>query len=407
MLSTAENARLTAVDPGTPMHGLWKRHWMPAVRSARLVAGAAPIRVRLLSENYAVFRAPDGRIGFFAEACPHRGASLVLARTEDCALRCLYHGWKIDVSGRVVETPNEPNPAFAASVPVRRFVTHEAAGILWVWLGSGEPPRFSDFAFTHLPAEQVWARAAVVKANWLQGLEGTVDPSHVAILHKDVMASTQALSTLNMMPLDEAPRYETEARPWGMSVAALRALGDGRQYVRVTEYVTPGLALIPYGADEPQQCIITVPIDTAHTLQWNIFFHYARPLTEAERAFLRYGTGPDDDDIWQPPHNDPAWGQDRAAMSRGSHSGLSGVIVEDFVIAESMGAVVDRASEYLCAADASVVRLRRQLLAALEQNAAANAFDYAAIRSTACVAAAGEDWRRLVSVPIATKGGGT
>jgi phthalate 4,5-dioxygenase len=403
MLTARENERLTAVAPGTPMHALWKRYWIPAIRTARLVADGAPERVRLLGENYVAFRAADGRVGFLAEACPHRGASLMLARAEDCALRCLYHGWKIGVDGEVKETPNERNPAFRATVRVKHFPTREAAGILWVYLGGGAPPRFSDYVFTHLPPDQVWSRAAVVRANWLQGLEGTVDPAHVAILHKNITASG-TLSTLALLPHDEEPRFETEERPWGMSVAAIRAVGSGRHYVRVTEWFAPGLALIPYGADEPQQCIITVPIDTGHTLQWNIFFHYARPLTADEREFMLLGTGRDDDDIYRPPLADPRWGQDRAAMRNGSFSGLPGVIYEDFAIAESMGPVVDRSGEYLCGADVAVVHLRRRLLAALERAAADGPalgadgnFDFAAIRSTADIFAAERDWRDVCS----------
>jgi phthalate 4,5-dioxygenase oxygenase subunit len=406
MLTAAENERLTAVTPGAPMHALWRRTWIPAIRSARLVADGAPEKIRLLGEDYVAFRATDGRVGFFAEHCPHRGASLVLARNEDCALRCLFHGWKIAVAGHVVETPNDRNPDFPRTVTVRHFPTREAAGIVWVYLGKGKPPRFSDFVFTHLPEEQVWARAAIVDCNWFQGLEGTVDPAHVAILHSDITRSAQSLGTLTLLPEDAEPRFETEIRPWGMSVAALRDLPGGERYVRVTEYIAPGLALIPYGADEPQQCIVTVPVDTGRTLQWNIFFHYARPLTAAERELMRYGTGTDDDNIYVAPKDRPRWGQDREAMRQGSHSGLPGVIVEDFVIAESMGTVADRTSEFLCAADVSVTRLRRLLLGALDRIEAGGPasgeeenFDFAAIRSTAATFAAGADWRAHATTP--------
>ncbi len=74
--------------------------------------------VRLFGENYVAFRAEDGRIGFLDELCPHRRSSLLLARIEGNGLRCIYHGWKIDVSGCVVECPNQALRAeqFAASV---------------------------------------------------------------------------------------------------------------------------------------------------------------------------------------------------------------------------------------------------------------------------------------------------
>ena len=125
------------------MGALMREHyWIPAALPAQLVADGAPVRVRLLGRDYVAFRATDGRIGFFDEGCPHRGTSLVLARNEECGLRCIFHGWKIDVAGTVVDVPtHSPNPeAFAAKVPVAHYPTHEGGGIVWVWLGSGGRP---------------------------------------------------------------------------------------------------------------------------------------------------------------------------------------------------------------------------------------------------------------------------
>src|SRR5205823_13630702 len=69
---------------------------------------ALPIWVRLLGEDLIAFRDSLGRIGLLGDHCAHRGASLFFARNEDCGLRCVYHGWKYDVSGRCVDMPNEP-----------------------------------------------------------------------------------------------------------------------------------------------------------------------------------------------------------------------------------------------------------------------------------------------------------
>src|SRR3546814_16908748 len=108
MLTEEENLLLTDVEGDAPMGRMMRQqYWIPCARSASLEADGAPARVRLLGRNYVAFRATDGRIGFFDEACPHRGVSLVLARNEDCALRCIFHGWKFDVSGTVVDIPAE------------------------------------------------------------------------------------------------------------------------------------------------------------------------------------------------------------------------------------------------------------------------------------------------------------
>ena len=83
MLTKTENERLTRVGPGTPMGEMLREFWTPAVRSASLEADGAPRRVRLLGQNFVAFRATDGRVGFLNEACPHRCASLALARNEE------------------------------------------------------------------------------------------------------------------------------------------------------------------------------------------------------------------------------------------------------------------------------------------------------------------------------------
>jgi phthalate 4,5-dioxygenase len=100
---------LTRVGPGTPMGGLLRRYWIPAVMSEQLPEkGGAPVRVRLLGENLVAFRDPEGNLGLVKENCPHRGASLAYGRNEVGGLRCLYHGWKINVQGAIVDTPAEP-----------------------------------------------------------------------------------------------------------------------------------------------------------------------------------------------------------------------------------------------------------------------------------------------------------
>ena len=75
-----DNDRLTRVGPGTPMGDMLREYWVPACRSASVEADGAPFRARLFGENFVVFRATDGRVGFLQEGCPHRCASLALAR---------------------------------------------------------------------------------------------------------------------------------------------------------------------------------------------------------------------------------------------------------------------------------------------------------------------------------------
>ena len=151
MVSREENELMTRVEGDAPLGQLMRQHyWIPFALSENLVAGDAPTPVRLFGENYIAFRAEDGRIGFFDELCPHRRASLALGRVEGNGVRCIYHGWKLDVSGCVAEAPTQVLRAeqFAAGVRVVHFPAHETGGIAWVWLGGTEAPPFPDLPFS-------------------------------------------------------------------------------------------------------------------------------------------------------------------------------------------------------------------------------------------------------------------
>ena len=109
MLTQQENELLCLVEGDAPMGQIMRRHWLPACLTEEVAeSDSDPIRVRLLGEDLVAFRDTDGRVGVLDEMCPHRRASLVLGRNEECGLRCLYHGWKMDVEGNVLEMASEP-----------------------------------------------------------------------------------------------------------------------------------------------------------------------------------------------------------------------------------------------------------------------------------------------------------
>ena len=111
MLSAEDNELLTRTGAGTPMGELFRRFWLPVLLGQELPAAAAdgpPVRVTVMGQDLVAFRDTEGRLGLLDEYCPHRGASLFLGRNEECGLRCVYHGWKFDVSGKCLEMPTEP-----------------------------------------------------------------------------------------------------------------------------------------------------------------------------------------------------------------------------------------------------------------------------------------------------------
>ena len=87
MLTAELNAALTQVGSGTPMGEMMRRYWFPVAFVADL--DEFPVKkVRLLGEDFAVYKMPSGRYGIIQEACPHRRASLAYGIVEEDGIRC-------------------------------------------------------------------------------------------------------------------------------------------------------------------------------------------------------------------------------------------------------------------------------------------------------------------------------
>jgi nitrite reductase/ring-hydroxylating ferredoxin subunit len=368
MLAKESNELLCRIGPGTPMGGMLRQFWVPAVRSAKVEAGGAPVRVRLFGENFVAFRGSDGRVGFLDEACPHRGVSLALAHNEDCALRCIFHGWKISVDGQVVEVPSEPaGSQLASKVRVNHYPVRDAGGVIWVWLGKGEQPApFPNIEFTTLPEEQVLVRKGIVHCNWFGILEGFLDSAHVTALHKTWLPKDNSTSgTFPGMMGDTAPRYEIEERPYGFMANAKRAWPDGTEVNRATEYILPWATIIPSALETIHAITFVTPIDDENCIYWNIIWDTVNSIeAKSYDALAGIGTlGPDPDDIYFPHGTaEQVWGQDRELMKAGNFSGFRAIPLEDFAVQESQGALPDRSKEHLGISDVAVIRVRKLLL---------------------------------------------
>src|SRR5579864_640450 len=109
MLAREQNDLITRVGPGTPMGEALRRYWMPVLLPAEVgEPDSPPVRVKILGEELVAFRDSSGRVGLVDEYCAHRCASLFLGRNEEDGLRCVFHGWKYDVTGQCIDMPNEP-----------------------------------------------------------------------------------------------------------------------------------------------------------------------------------------------------------------------------------------------------------------------------------------------------------
>ncbi len=183
MLSQEENELLTRVGPGTPMGDLLRRYWYPIAARSEM-DNRWTQRVRLLGEDLVLFKDRSGKFGLIAEACPHRRASLAYGIPTEDGIRCPYHGWKFDGTGRCLEQPNEPEGSnFKDKVTTAGYPVEELGGMLWAYLGPAPVPCVPPFdGYVAEGAIRLIGRA-LVRANWLQVMENSVDPVHTEWLH--------------------------------------------------------------------------------------------------------------------------------------------------------------------------------------------------------------------------------
>ena len=146
MLSQEENDLITRTGPGTPGGQLLRRYWQAVALAEELPADGAPLPVRIMSEDLVLFRDDHGDLGLVGRHCSHRRADLSYGRIENGGLRCLYHGWLFDRHGNCLEQPCEP-PAkrFCEKVRHPAYPCQERAGIIFAYLGPGEPPMFPAY----------------------------------------------------------------------------------------------------------------------------------------------------------------------------------------------------------------------------------------------------------------------
>ncbi len=366
-MNADDNDLLTRVEGAAPMGRLLREnYWVPAVLSESLQAGGKPHRVHLIGRRYVVFRGHSGATGCFDEGCPHRGASLALGRNEDDALRCIYHGWKFDVQGRCVAIPTQvgDEQAACARVKINRHPTHEAAGIVWVWIGGGEPLPFPEYEFAGLPPGHFVPVRQKLAYNWVQGVEGTMDSAHVTVLHEEWLSLlSQGRGGVSKAGHQKAPRYDIDEQPYGFRYAAHREVDGEKTYSRVNVFIMPWFGMICPGdaPDGDRTAIFAVPCDDTSNVHWMVRYNPDKPVTSY------YFTRHSDPNDWPPlPPGGPEenWGQDRELMRRGGLTGFTNVTTEDFAVNLSQGPIADRTREKLNTGDLAIVKLRQQLLAA-------------------------------------------
>jgi phenylpropionate dioxygenase-like ring-hydroxylating dioxygenase large terminal subunit len=342
-------------------------------------------RVRLLGEDLVVFRSPGGRAGLVSEFCAHRRASLYFARNEERGLRCVYHGWQYECgTGRCVDMPNErPESNFQDKVTLPAYPCAERGGIVWTYMGPGTAPGLPDLEWALVPESHRFVSKFWQACNYLQALEGGVDPAHIMFLHGILdrndeagrKALDQAAAGFGLAAqLERAPHIEVEDTDPGLLLGARRDAPAGQYYWRITQYLVPFHTMPPpeTGSDPVLHTHVWIPVDDGHLVNWCVSWHPTRAITPEEIAqfhagasihVMDYAPATNDayGDIRPAAHRENDYLIDWEAQRRRVFFGVPGVGAQDKAITEGQ-AEYDRSLERLGRADVGIIRVRKRLL---------------------------------------------
>jgi len=209
---------VTQTGPGTLAGRYMRRFWHPVWRSQDLQPGDAK-PVRIMSEDFTLYRGDSGTAHAVAHRCAHRRTLLSAGSVEGDCIRCLYHGWKYDAEGHCVEQPAELGEDFSDKIRIRAYPTHEILGLVFIYMGDGAPPPAPRFPELEAPGGFVNANCYERACNYYQNIENGVDEAHLPFTHRATI-----FDELNR----DVPRIEAEERPYGLVALGYRKDGTVR-----------------------------------------------------------------------------------------------------------------------------------------------------------------------------------
>jgi 5,5'-dehydrodivanillate O-demethylase oxygenase subunit len=344
MLDQAKNQLFTQVGPGTAMGGLLRRYWMPIAAASEF--DEAPVKpVRLLGEDLTLYRDIAGAFGLVDRLCPHRRADLSYGFVEPHGLRCNYHGWLFDETGRCTEQPFEdvaaPEACFKQKIRIRAYPVKVHAGLIWAYLGPAPPPLVPNWEPFNWKNGFVQIVFADVPCNWFQCQENSIDPVHFEWMHANW-----------------SMRLKEQAGPYSPRHLKLEfdEFEYGFQYRRIREGMTESdpmwtigrVCLWPNALFTGDHFEWRVPVDDENTL--SVTWSFSRVPRESEPYVQERIPA------WHGPIKDPATGRWIS-----SH-----IMNQDFIAWVGQGTIADRSEEHLATSDRGILLQRKRFLSDLE-----------------------------------------
>lgn len=254
--------------PGTIAGKYMRRFWHPVHRAEDLKSGwAKPIRI--MSEEFTLYRGENGKPHVVGFRCPHRGTQLSLGWVEEDSIRCRYHGWKFSSSGQCTEQPAEKEK-FAEKVRIKSYPTQEYIGLIFAYFGDGEPPPLPRYP--EWDKEGRWVETYMRPCNYMNNLEN--DPVHIPFTHRE--------SEFFLVRPAEIPQVTAEETEWGLMLTTVSDSGR----VQYLHFAIPNI--LSFNESDRDHLCFRVPIDDEHHASFQMDIQHVQHGIEGEAVKKRH-----------------------------------------------------------------------------------------------------------------------
>jgi 5,5'-dehydrodivanillate O-demethylase len=342
---------LICTGPGTLAGKYLRRFWHPIFRAEDLAAGKAK-PIRIMGEDFTLYRGAGGTPHVVEFRCVHRGTQLSAGWVEGDCIRCMYHGWLYDSTGQCVEQPAEAK-SFAKKIRIRSYPAREYLGLIFAFLGAGEPPPFPFYP--HFEKEGVLEALPVQvwPCNFFQRVDNNGDTFHVPFVHRGAYLSTDIRSGL--------PTISKKESHWGTTAYASFPGG----WTNILQFIMPNA--YTFRNPSPEKDIPwddrfqwDVPFDDEHSLQFRLRlipltgaaarqYRERRAELLAKESFSIVGAG----------ESVLRGNLDFVELPKLTNDRIALIHAQDYVSQAGQGAIADRKREHLGKSDTGIILFRK------------------------------------------------
>ena len=355
---------LVKVGPGTLAGRYLRSFWTPVFRSEDLERGRSrPIRI--LGEDFTLYRGDSGKAYVVAPRCAHRLTRLHTGQIHGDKIACLYHGWQYDGTGQCTFQPGE-DERFTRNTRIAAYPTEEYLGLIWSYFGEGEAPPMRRLPDFERPGLLTTALPEYWPCNFFNRIDNAPDGMHVLFTHQE--STKRDAKVVSQMSFDQLPVMQSAETEFGVETKiSFGSMASSFQFIMPWANIlaaTVGRLEGPPEAPRAWRAEVhfRIPVDDHHFVSFGVLLIDLQgdeakaylQLRDTERQKMKDPVG-----VADAYGHAVLAGDMRIADLDPSLGSRYTFPVEDYVAMVGQGAIPDRKQERLGKADQGTALIRR------------------------------------------------